>query len=91
MQAREFWQQDRVLALLDPTVPLPVSPPDSQISSELERYIKIGLLCVQEAPENRPDMSAVVAMIDHQELRYQPAAARCTAELTTSVAAATCT
>ncbi|CAL5014667.1 unnamed protein product [Urochloa decumbens] len=63
LNAREFWQQDRALALLDQTVPLPVSPPDSEISSELERYIKIGLLCVQEAPENRPDMSAVVAML----------------------------
>ncbi|CAN6236368.1 unnamed protein product [Urochloa humidicola] len=61
--AREFWQQDRALALLDQTVPLPVSPPDSEISSELERYVKIGLLCVQDAPENRPDMSAVVAML----------------------------
>ncbi|CAN6164079.1 unnamed protein product [Urochloa humidicola] len=61
--AREFWQQDRAMALLDPTVPLPLSPPDSEISSDLERYIKIGLLCVQEAPENRPDMSAVVAML----------------------------
>ncbi|CAL5070258.1 unnamed protein product [Urochloa decumbens] len=61
--AREFWQQDRAMALLDPTVPLPLSPPDSEISSNLERYIKIGLLCVQEAPENRPDMSAVVAML----------------------------
>ncbi|OEL25484.1 Receptor-like serine/threonine-protein kinase SD1-8 [Dichanthelium oligosanthes] len=61
--ARRFCQQDRAMALLDSTVPLPVSPPDSEISSELERYIKIGLLCVQEAPENRPDMSAVVAML----------------------------
>lgn len=51
------------MALLDPTVPLLLSPPDSELSSELERYIKIGLLCVQEAPENRPDMSAVVAML----------------------------
>ncbi|CAN6269411.1 unnamed protein product [Urochloa humidicola] len=60
---REFWQQDRAMALLDPTVPLPVSTPASELSSELERYIKIGLLCVKEAPENRPDMSAVVAML----------------------------
>ncbi|WVZ87343.1 hypothetical protein U9M48_033992 [Paspalum notatum var. saurae] len=61
--AREFWRQDRVMALLDSTVALPVSPPGSEISTELERYVRIGLLCVQEAPESRPDMSAVVAML----------------------------
>ncbi|CAO2043885.1 unnamed protein product [Urochloa humidicola] len=76
--AREFWQQDRAMALLDPTVPLPVSTPASELSSELERYIKIGLLCVQEAPENRPDMSAVVAMLTtrNSDINLLPRAAQ---------------
>lgn len=51
------------MALLDSAVTLPITPPDSEISSELERCIKIGLLCVQEAPDDRPNMSAIVAML----------------------------
>ncbi|KAJ1272977.1 hypothetical protein BS78_06G244700 [Paspalum vaginatum] len=61
--AREFWRQGRVMSLLDSTVALTMSPSGSEISSELERCVRIGLLCVQEAPESRPDMSAVVAML----------------------------
>nr|TKW06799.1 hypothetical protein SEVIR_7G264300v2 [Setaria viridis] len=85
--AREFWQQDRAMALLDPMVPLPLSTPDSEMRSELERYVKIGLLCVQEAPENRPDMSAVVAMLTtrNSDINLLPRAAL------QNVAAATCT
>ncbi|KAL6651962.1 hypothetical protein ACP70R_010887 [Stipagrostis hirtigluma subsp. patula] len=60
---RELWEQNRAMALLDPVVTLPLSLPDSEISSELERCIKIGLLCVQEAPDDRPDMSAVLVML----------------------------
>lgn len=75
------------MALLDPTVPLPLSAPDSEMSSEIERYIKIGLLCVQEASENRPDMSVVVAMLNTQnsDINLLPRAAQQT------VSAAICT
>lgn len=52
------------MALLDSTMNLPpLSRPDSEIVSELERCIQIGLLCVQESPDDRPAMSAVVAML----------------------------
>lgn len=63
MQARLLWEQNTSMALLDRVVTLPISPPDSEISSELERCISIGLLCVQEAPDDRPDMTTVVAML----------------------------
>ncbi|KAM3390178.1 hypothetical protein ACQJBY_012012 [Aegilops geniculata] len=59
-----LWEQDRKMALLDPTVNLPpLSRPDSDIGSELERCIQIGLLCIQESPDDRPAMSDVAAML----------------------------
>ncbi|TVU16256.1 hypothetical protein EJB05_39809, partial [Eragrostis curvula] len=61
--ARVFWEQNMPMALLDPVVPLPVSPPNSVLSSELERCVTIGLRCVHEAADDRSDMSTVVAML----------------------------
>lgn len=63
-QAWGLWEQDRKMALLDPTVNLPpLSQPDSEIGSELERCIQIGLLCIQESPDDRLAMSDVAAML----------------------------
>ncbi|KAM3371347.1 hypothetical protein ACQJBY_018636 [Aegilops geniculata] len=60
-QAWELWEQNRIIELLDTTiVPLPKSEPE--ILPELKRCIQIGLLCVQEMPDDRPAMSEVVAM-----------------------------
>lgn len=36
-------------------------------SSAALRYIKIGLLCVQENPADRPLMSDVVAMLNNED------------------------
>lgn len=36
---------------------------------EALRYINIGLLCVQRRPEDRPIMSAVVSMLENENLR----------------------
>ena len=52
------------MALLDEAVALIETGSDGMIIiSELERSVKIGLLCMQDAPGDRPDMSAVVAML----------------------------
>ncbi|KAM3390945.1 hypothetical protein ACQJBY_012533 [Aegilops geniculata] len=60
-QAWELWEQNRIIELLDMTiVPLPKSKPE--ILPGLKRCIQIGLLCVQEMPDDRPAMSEVVAM-----------------------------
>ncbi|XP_037479537.1 receptor-like serine/threonine-protein kinase SD1-8 [Triticum dicoccoides] len=64
LHAWGLWEQDRKMALLDPTVNLPpLSRPDSDVGSELERCIQIGLLCIQESPDDRPAMSDVVAVL----------------------------
>jgi len=64
VQAWALWEQGRAMALLDEAVALIETGSDGMIIiSELERCVKIGLLCVQDAPGDRPDMSAVVAML----------------------------
>ncbi|KAB5521534.1 hypothetical protein DKX38_025853 [Salix brachista] len=39
---------------------------DSSSSSEVERCIQVGLLCVQQRPEDRPSMSTVVVMLSSE-------------------------
>lgn len=43
-------------------------------SSEVIRSIHVGLLCVQHRPEDRPDMSAVVLMLNGDKMLPQPRA-----------------
>ena len=38
------------------------------------RCIQVGLLCVQHRPEDRPDMSSVVLMLNGEKLLPQPKA-----------------
>lgn len=35
---------------------------------EVERCIRVGLLCVQRCPEDRPTMSSVVSMLDSETM-----------------------
>ncbi|KAI5410756.1 hypothetical protein KIW84_056051 [Lathyrus oleraceus] len=45
---------------------------DEAICSEIIRFIHVGLLCVQQKPENRPDMSSVVFMLKGEKLLPKP-------------------
>lgn len=60
-------------------------------TDEVLRCIKIGLLCVQEMPEDRPTMSSVVLMLGSDgALLPQPAhpgfvSARCPIEMDSSI------
>ncbi|KAK7405126.1 hypothetical protein VNO78_06323 [Psophocarpus tetragonolobus] len=40
--------------------------------SEIVRYIHIGLLCVQQRPEDRPNISSVVLMLNGEKLLPEP-------------------
>jgi hypothetical protein len=55
-----LWIDDRGLELIDPTKGYPSS------SSIPLRFINIGLLCVQESPNDRPTMLDVVSMIGNE-------------------------
>ena len=53
--------------LLDPAV----AQPEPELLFELERCVQIGLLCVQQSPDDRPAMSAVVAMLNSNSLQIR--------------------
>ncbi|OEL24872.1 Receptor-like serine/threonine-protein kinase SD1-8, partial [Dichanthelium oligosanthes] len=57
--ARDFWDNGNAMKLLDRRVP----PPEDELKPRLERCIQIGLLCVQELPEQRPDILKVLHML----------------------------
>ncbi|XP_062185043.1 G-type lectin S-receptor-like serine/threonine-protein kinase At4g27290 [Phragmites australis] len=59
--AWESWNQGRISNLLDSTV----AQPEPVLLFELERCVQIGLLCVQQSPDDRPTMSAVVTMLNN--------------------------
>ncbi|KAL0327728.1 UNVERIFIED_CONTAM: G-type lectin S-receptor-like serine/threonine-protein kinase [Sesamum angustifolium] len=59
--AWELWVSGRGVELMDPEVGC------SSASAAL-RYINVGLLCVQENPNDRPNMSAVISMLSSTEL-----------------------
>ncbi|XP_073264943.1 G-type lectin S-receptor-like serine/threonine-protein kinase At1g11330 isoform X3 [Populus alba] len=61
--AWKLWNEGNISALVDPAI----SDPSSQ--AEIFRCIHIGLLCVQEFPEDRPSASTVVSMLN-SEISY---------------------
>ncbi|KAJ7967630.1 Cysteine rich receptor like kinase [Quillaja saponaria] len=54
--AWELWKAGTPLEMLDPAL-------DSYSQSEVLRCIHLGLLCVQEDPENRPTMATIVLLL----------------------------
>ncbi|KAK7343554.1 hypothetical protein VNO77_12368 [Canavalia gladiata] len=56
--AWKLWKNGAPLELMDHSLR------ESYTQNEVIRCIHIGLLCVQEDPENRPTMAAVVLMLD---------------------------
>jgi hypothetical protein len=59
-QAWESWNQGTINELLDSNV----AHPKPELLFELERCVQIGLLCVQQSPDDRPTMAAVVTMLN---------------------------
>ncbi|MFS7943485.1 putative protein kinase RLK-Pelle-DLSV family [Helianthus anomalus] len=55
--AWRMYKEDRSMELIDSTLDEPVDP------SQVLRSIEVGLLCVQESADDRPDMSSVVQML----------------------------
>ncbi|KAJ1441969.1 S-locus glycoprotein domain [Sesbania bispinosa] len=52
-----LWKEDKALELIDSNIK------ESCTNSEVLRCIKVSLLCVQQYPEDRPTMTAVVQML----------------------------
>ncbi|KAK7405155.1 hypothetical protein VNO78_06353 [Psophocarpus tetragonolobus] len=64
--AWRLWIEERPVELMDDSMHNFDSP------SEIIRYIHIGLLCVQQRPEDRPNMSSVVLMLNGEKLLPEP-------------------
>ncbi|KAL2495200.1 G-type lectin S-receptor-like serine/threonine-protein kinase [Forsythia ovata] len=55
--AWKLWNEDDVVALIDPRIL------STSYRAEIIRCIHIGLLCVQELPKDRPNISSVLSML----------------------------
>ncbi|CAN4117747.1 unnamed protein product [Withania somnifera] len=64
--AWRMWIEGRPLELADSSFE------DSSSMSEILRCIHVGLLCVQQNPDDRPNMSAVVLMLNGESSLRQP-------------------
>lgn len=62
--AWELWKGGHILDLKDPTL----NATDSGVVEQLSRTIHIGLLCVQESAEDRPDMSYVISVLGNETI-----------------------
>jgi len=61
LQAWKLWTEGKELELVDPSLA------ESGQAAEIVRCIHVGLLCVQEDPEDRPTMSEVVTLLGGQK------------------------
>ncbi|CAK9157651.1 unnamed protein product [Ilex paraguariensis] len=57
-----LWNQDRALELIDECLR------NSFVEFQMQRCIHVGLLCVQQLPQDRPEMSSVVFMLGNEGL-----------------------
>ncbi|MFS7943483.1 putative protein kinase RLK-Pelle-DLSV family [Helianthus anomalus] len=64
--AWRMYNKGRSMELIDSTMDEPSD------SSEVLRSIEVGLLCVQQNPEDRPDMSSVVRMLGSEGALQKP-------------------
>ncbi|KAI7733268.1 hypothetical protein M8C21_007243, partial [Ambrosia artemisiifolia] len=64
--AWRMYNEGRSMELMDSTLEEPTN------SSEVLRSIELGLLCVQQSPEDRPDMSSVVRMLGSEATLQKP-------------------
>ncbi|KAL2932334.1 hypothetical protein RDABS01_037744 [Bienertia sinuspersici] len=61
MMAWKLWSENNMLSLIDQSIFYP------DFQQHILLCIQLGLLCVQELPEDRPSISTVVTMLDNNE------------------------
>ncbi|RDY00481.1 G-type lectin S-receptor-like serine/threonine-protein kinase, partial [Mucuna pruriens] len=64
--AWRLWSEGRPLEVIDESLC------DSVIESEVLKIVHVGLLCVQERPEDRPNMSSVILMLNGERPLPRP-------------------
>ncbi|KAG5246805.1 Cysteine-rich RLK [Salix suchowensis] len=58
--AWDLWNEGKALEIVDSALG------ETYPAPEILKFIQVGLLCVQESPEDRPKMSAIVFMLDNE-------------------------
>lgn len=66
MQAWKQWKDGKHMEFVDPTIR------ESCSSSEVLRCMHLGLLCVQEALDERPTMARAMLMLDTHSTIFPP-------------------
>ncbi|XP_048332640.1 cysteine-rich receptor-like protein kinase 10 [Ziziphus jujuba] len=61
--AWELWKEGKSLELIDPVLR------ESYSEDEVVRCIQLGLLCVEQNPEDRPTMTSVLTMLTRHHLK----------------------
>ncbi|EOY20462.1 S-locus-specific glycoprotein S6, putative [Theobroma cacao] len=64
--AWRLWTEKRPMELIDDALG------DFRLPSEVLRCIHVGLLCVQQRPEDRPNMSSAIVMLGSESALPQP-------------------
>ncbi|KAM3277252.1 hypothetical protein ACQJBY_045230 [Aegilops geniculata] len=59
------WKKGTISQMMDQTL-------DEQIRDQQLRCVHVGLMCVQEDPVNRPEISAVISMLTRDNMELQP-------------------
>ncbi|KAJ0550732.1 putative protein kinase RLK-Pelle-DLSV family [Helianthus annuus] len=62
-KAWDMYNCDRLVELVDPVL---LTGDDERLKGEAVRFMKVGLLCVQEATKLRPGMSVVIKMLSDE-------------------------
>jgi len=66
-KAWRLWIEDKAMELADKALGNMCT-----LSDQVLRCVHVGLLCVQQRPEDRPDMSSVVLMLSSEILLPKP-------------------
>ncbi|XP_074274090.1 G-type lectin S-receptor-like serine/threonine-protein kinase At1g11300 [Silene latifolia] len=64
--AWKLWKENDVLSLVNPEIV------NQSFKGQIFKCIQVGLLCVQELPANRPDVSALISMLDVDDVKTLP-------------------
>ena len=66
-KAWRLWIEDKAMELTDQSLGNMCT-----LSDQVLRCVHVGLLCVQQRPEDRPDMSSVILMLSSEILLPKP-------------------
>lgn len=66
VQAWDLWDSGRAMEMLDPSIA------GSSSQNEVMRCIHIAVLCVQDSASHRPNMAAVVLMLESEHAHLPP-------------------